>query len=189
MAKQSKLVKYVRSNLDRELAEVKLGPISDIESPLNLEERTLIYKYSEDGYEGVNTILRNSEGGNNTEFGILLDNTLRKLPNYNGLVYRSVNLTEYELKKYEEASEKNTILVEYSFVSTSKSIGIASMFGKNCQFTILSQTGKEIETFTKYGFDSGQNEKEILFRPNRKFSILEITKKDSITLIVMEEVN
>jgi hypothetical protein len=47
---------------------------------------------------------------------------------------------------------------------------------------------KEIELFTKYGFGSGQNEKEVLFRPNRRFNILEVTKSKSVTLILMEEV-
>ena len=84
---------------------------------------------------------------------------------------------------------KNTILVEHSFISTSKSIGIASMYGKSCQFTIIRRTGKEIEEFTKYGVHNGQNEKEILFRPNRRFTVLEVTKLEDGTLILMEEVS
>ena len=119
----------------------------------------------------------------------MLENTLRKLPNYKGLVFRSANLTDAELERYEDAYEKNTILVEHSFISTSKSIGIANMYGKGCQFTIISITGKEIEKFTKYGFYSCQNEKEILFRPNRKFTVLEVTKLNDSTLILMEEVS
>ncbi len=189
MAKRSELIKYVRSYLDRELTEVKISPIADVASVLSMEERTLIYKYSEDGYESVNISLRKNQGKNKTEFGRLLDNVLRKLPNYRGLVFRSANLTGAELERYKEAYEKNTILVEHSFISTSKSIGIASMYGKSCQFTIISRTGKEIEEFTKYGFHSGQNEKEILFRPNRRFTVLEVTKLNNSTLILMEEVS
>ena len=63
------------------------------------------------------------------------------------------------------------------------------MYGKSCQFTIISQTGKDIEKFTKYGFHSGQNEKEILFRPNRKFAVLEVSKLEGSTLILMEELS
>jgi hypothetical protein len=109
MAKKGKLVKYVSSYLDREFLTVNTGPIADLVSVLSLEERTLIYKYFEDGYEGVNSILRKSLGKNNTEFGRLLDNTLRKLPDYKGVVYRSVNLTSSEIEKYEVACEKNAI--------------------------------------------------------------------------------
>ena len=93
MAKKSKLVKYVSSYLDKEFTAVKISPIAGVASVLSLEERTLIYKYSEDGYEGLNSMLRKSQGKSNTEFGKLLDNTLKKLPNYKGLVYRSVNLS------------------------------------------------------------------------------------------------
>ncbi len=73
MVKKSKLFKYVSSFLDREFAEVKISPIADVDSILSLEERTLIYKYSEDGYENLNISLRKSLGKNNTEFGRLLD--------------------------------------------------------------------------------------------------------------------
>jgi len=40
----------------------------------------------------------------------------------------------------------------------------------------------------KYGVGSGQNEYEVLFKPNCKFDILEITKTNGDTLIMMEEV-
>ncbi|HEY8780983.1 MAG TPA: hypothetical protein VIM16_05145 [Mucilaginibacter sp.] len=46
-----------------------------------------------------------------------------------------------------------------------------------------------IEKFAKYGFHSGQNEMEILFRPNRRFTILEVTKLNDVTLILMEELS
>jgi len=189
MAKQSKLVKYVSDNLGYELNVVSAGPIAQVESVLSLAEKVLVYKYSEDGYDSTNSALRDSDGKENTEFGELLQNTLIKLRDYKGLVYRSANLSSAQLKVYIEAFEKNTILVEHSFISTSKLISIASMFGGNCRFTIVSQSGKEIEQYTKYGFGSGQNEHEVLFVPNCKFSVLEVTKMSDHTLITMEEVN
>ena len=88
---------YVTTHLQSELKIVKNGPIALVESPLTLEERTLIYKYSEDGYETVNRSLRNSKGKNNTKFGNLLECILKKLPDYKGLVYRSVDLKTEEL--------------------------------------------------------------------------------------------
>jgi hypothetical protein len=188
MAKGNKLAKYVNSYLQKELAELKISPIANAASTLTLEERTLIYKYSEDGYEDVNRLLRNSKGKDKTEFAVFLDSALKKLPDYFGPVYRTANLTDAELKIYEEAEKKNAILVEYSFISTSKSIVTANMFGKSCRFTIISRTGKEIEKFAKYGAHSGQNENEVLFRLNRKFEVLEVTKRNGITFIIMEEI-
>jgi len=62
------------------------------------------------------------------------------------------------------------------------------MYGKY-RFYIISHNGKLIEQFAKYGLHSGQNEKEVLFKPNCKFNILEVTKENGYTLITMEEVN
>jgi len=81
-----------------------------------------------------------------------------------------------ELQNYIDAFEKNSILVEHSFVSTSASYSIANMFGGNCKFEMISRSGKAIESYAKYGIGSGQNEYEVLFRPNRKFRVLEVTK-------------
>jgi len=180
------LLTYVATHLQRELKIVRGGPIALIESALTIEERTLIYKYSEDGYESLNNRLRYSGGNNNSKFGNLLENTLKKLPDYKGLVYRGANLSVLQIAKYEHAAQKNLILVEPSFLSGSKSPMIGNMYG-NCRFTIISKSGKSVEQFAKYGLYSGQNEKEVLFTPNCKFDILEVTKENGYTLILMEE--
>jgi hypothetical protein len=60
MAKKSELVKYVSFYLARELIIVKMAAIAAFSSALGIKERTLIYKYSEDGYEIVNRMLRDS---------------------------------------------------------------------------------------------------------------------------------
>jgi hypothetical protein len=52
---------------------------------------------------------------------------------------------------------------------------------------IIGKSGKEIEKFAKYGEHHPQNEKEVLFRPNIRFKVLEITKSDNYTLITLEE--
>jgi hypothetical protein len=79
------------------------------------------------------------------------------------------------------------LLVEHSFVSTSISYSIANMFGGDCRFEMISKTGKEIEKYAKYGLQSGQNEHEVLFPPNCKFAVLEVTKMSDHTLIILEE--
>jgi len=109
MAK-SKLVKFVHEYLENEFQAVSAGHAASVVSDLSLEERALIYKYSEDGYEGVNRSLRESLGKTQTELGKFLDATLKKLPNYQGLVYRSADLSATKLKRYTDAYDKNTIL-------------------------------------------------------------------------------
>lgn len=184
----SKLQKYVSVNCPRELNEVRNSAIADVDSKLSIEERTLIYKYTEDGYENLNENLRISEGREISEFGRLLKKTIDKLPDYQDLCYRSVNLTPHEFQKYSNAKNNNGILVEHSFISTSKSKAIAYGFGKNYQFRIFSRTGKLIEEFAKFGKHHPQNEKEVLFKPGTKFSVLEITIVDQSTLITLEEI-
>jgi hypothetical protein len=188
MAKKSDLVKYVHQYLGHELRSVSAEAVRLVQPTLSVEEQTLIYKYSEDGYEEVNTALRNSLGRDFTPLAKFLESTLDKLPDYKGLVHRSANLTQAKLDKYVQAFNNSAILVEHSFVSTSKSYATANMFGGNCRFNIISKSGKEIERYAKYGAASGQNEYEVLFKPNCKFDILEITKTNGDTLIIMEEV-
>jgi len=183
----TRLIEYVNRNCERELNEVRNSPIAELDSNLTVEERTLIYKYTEDGFEYLNETLRLSAGKQYTEFGEFLDKTLSKLANYEDILYRSANLTTFEIQKYLDGYQNNGILVEHSFVSTSKSKAIAYGFGKNCHFRILSRSGKNIEAFAKYGLHHSQNEKEVLFRPNCKFRVLEITKSGTATLITLEE--
>ena len=183
------LVRYVVEKLSRELEEVKQKRPGRVEDILSIEEQTLIYKYTEDGYEELNRSLRTNNGANISEFGKYLDTTLSSLPNQEGLVHRAVNLTHAELKRYRDAKENNSILVEYSFVSASKSKFIAFQFGKSCRFTIISRHGKDIEAFAKYGSEHVQNEKEILFRPNTPFKVINLISGEDYTLIILEEVN
>jgi hypothetical protein len=83
------------------------------------------------------------------------------------LVYRKVNLGLSDLGKYTRAFKKNSQIVESPFLSTTKSRLIAMAFP---------------------GTNNPVNELEVLFRTNRKFRILEITKQSANTLITMEEI-
>ena len=178
---------YVEKNLSAELREIERSARNSRVSELNKYEKALIYKYSDDGFDQVNTELRKKKGKNETQFGLLLAQALEKLPNYEGLVYRGVFLTESELQKCKKASENNMEIIEYPFISTSKMRSIAMQFSGNVMFRIVSKTGKEIEEISKYGIDS-QNEFEILFLPNTRFNILAVTKENDYTLVTMEEI-
>lgn len=179
---------YARRQLEREVSEIRKSPRIEEHLELTLYEKAFIYKYSEDGYESVNEALRKSCGKENTEFGDLLTKCLDKLPNYEGLVYRSANLSKVEREKYIVAFSSNKTLIEQTFVSTSKSRLIAMAFNGNTLFRMFSKTGKAIEKIAKFGVHNPPNEKEVLFRPNRPFRILEIEEDGQRTIITMEEV-
>jgi len=182
------LEKYVGDYLSRELNEVRNSPNASVEDKLSLEERVVIYKYTEDGYQQLNEDLRDKNGQNDGAFGRFLDATLEKLPDYEDIVYRAAVLTNDELQKYIDAFIKNAILVEPTFISASKSKLIAYQFSGNCLFRIICRTGKNIEQFAKYGIYHPQNEKEVLFKPNCKFKVLEITNQKQFAFISMEEI-
>lgn len=74
---------YSKLHLENEVAEIQnSGRINEFPQ-LSVYEKSLIYKYSDDGYKAVNKSLRIHKGKSNTEFGMLLDECLLKLPNYN----------------------------------------------------------------------------------------------------------
>jgi hypothetical protein len=180
--------KYSKEKLVQEIFDIQTSNRNSELTDLDVYEKALIYKYSSDGYADVNETLRKSKGEKNTEFGKYLNKVLDKLPNFNRLVYRSAILTKKEHQRYSNALRDNQLIKEYSFVSASKSRLIAMAFNGSTLFRIYSRTGKEIEKIAKFGEHGSPNEKEILFKPNRNFRILEIIKESTYTLITMEEI-
>jgi hypothetical protein len=81
------------------------------------------------------------------------------------------------LKRYSEAFQNNILITESFFISTSESQLASRMFGRNVQFQIISKTGKSIKEITKF------EEKEILFRYNITFEILDISPKQDVIIL------
>lgn len=170
------------------LAIEKSPRISELPN-LTVFEKSLIYKYSEDGYEMANETLRQTKGIEMNDFAKLLFIILGKLPDYKGLVYRNVDLTQTQLRRYQKAFSENKPVKEYAFVSTSKSSLIAGQYGGNTAFKIFSRTGKSIDKIAKFGVHNpAPNEQEVLFRANRIFKVLQISKDGDKTKIIMEEI-
>jgi len=180
--------KYSTKYLTAEILEVTNSNRINYFPELTLYEKSIIYKYTNDGFEGINELLRSSKGKIFDDFGTFLNRSLNKLPNFDGLVYRAAQLTEAEIERYRVACNDNSILKEYSFVSTSKSRLIAMSYRGNVVFRISSRTGKDIEKISKFGEYDSENEKEVLFRANRKFKVLELVNESDYMLITMEEV-
>lgn len=174
---------YAKKHLSREIqliesSEERLNALPE----LTVYEKAIIFKYSEDGYEDLNEKLRLSEGKDISAFGILLDECLKKLPDYQRRVYRGVNLNKYDLNRYLEAFQNNTFVTESFFISASESQLASRMFGRNVQFQIISKTGKSIREIAKF-----EDEKEVLFRYNTSFEILDISPTHDV--IIMKEIN
>lgn len=179
-----KAERYSKKYLSDEILEIQRSERDSCVNELTVYEKAIIYKYSNDGYEG----LRSANGRNDSAFGQVLDLSLAKLPNYKKLVYRGAYLTKTELAKYERSYKNSEPLTEHTFISTSKSRLIAEQYSKNNTFfRILSKSGKEIDEIAKFGKYGPQNEQEVLFRPNREFRILDIGQENGRTLITMEE--
>jgi len=184
----TKVEKYAQEHLPAEIKEIETSPRNTEALELTIFEKAILYKYSTDGYNEPNEELRKSNGKQNTAFGKLVSSCLSKLTDFEGLVYRKVTLTAAELKRYRRALRENLPIVEYSFISSSKSRLIAMRFAGDTLFRIYSRTGKDIEKIAKFGAFSSENEKEVLFRENRRFRVLGITKEATYTLITMEEI-
>lgn len=184
----TKAEKYAKAHLSKELADVERSERNAQTPELTLYEKAVIYKYSNDGYEALNESLKHGKGHNKNEFGKLLDAALSKLPDFEGLVYRNVTLTKDGLRAYEEAWAGNRPIREYAFISTSKSRFVAMAFGGDVLFRIYSRTGKDVEKIARFGKYSSSNEQEVLFKTNRRFNVLEVSRRESYTLISMEEI-
>ena len=172
---------YAKEYLFREIKEIEKSHRLNVLTELTVYEKAIIYKYSEDGYVDLNEKLRLSEGKDISTFGLLLDECLEKLHNYQGRVYRGVDLSKYDLNRYLKAFQGDIPVKESFFISTSESQLTSRMFGKNVQFQIISKTGKSIKEIGKF------EEKEVLFRYNTLFEILDISLEQDI--IIMREIN
>jgi hypothetical protein len=178
---------FVSRYLSEELRVIRTSRRNNSLPELNSCEKALIYYYSEDGFEEVNERLRNSNGQDLSEFGNLLKQTLKKLSNYTGLVFRNVNLTQNQIEKYEIALKNNLAIAEFTFTSCSRSKLVANQYGGNVMFRMFSKTGKNIESVAKYGLYDPPNEKEVIFVPNTEFFDLAIESKINYLEITLEE--
>jgi ADP-ribosyltransferase exoenzyme len=169
---------YAGKYLSSELQSVK----NIVEPRLNDYEKAVIYKYSENGYEEINEQLRSNQGQLLPEFAQFLNDSLAKLPNYEGVVYRGEDLSKTQAAIYIRAYEKDEIITKNQFFSSSLSKEIAYMFGKT-SIKIYSKTGKMIEHIANFGIDDSQNEREVLFRCNTDFEVVEIVQDERGNLL------
>jgi ADP-ribosyltransferase exoenzyme len=184
----NQLNQYIHQNFQESFEIVSNSGRANVLNMLALEEKTIIYEYTDWEYLTVNSSLRESKGTNISSFAQYLDTTLSKLPNYLGVVYRRAELSESVLDIFQNAYLNDIPIVEYGFLSTSQSQIIAAGFSGDFSFEIFSKTGKLIEDIAKNGISSYENEEEVLFRKNTHFKVLDIIKKSEIILIRLKEI-
>lgn len=156
---------------------------------LSENEAKAILHYTEGRYEWINENLRKLNGILNDIAAQELNLILQNLPNYEDITHRGVSIAKLELSKYEEAYRTESIIVEPTFISTSRSELVASGFMRyekdriQVLFEIAGKTGKMIENYSKY-----PSEKEVLFAPNARFSVESIIYIEKRVVIRLLEV-
>lgn len=99
----NQLEKHVNQYFQESLESIKNSQRANALPFLTLEEKTLIYEYTNWEYFDVNKLLRKSKSENTPEFAVYLDKTLSKIPNYKGIVYRGVELPDTVFEAYQKA--------------------------------------------------------------------------------------
>ncbi len=153
---------------------------------LNKNEQKSLKKYTEESYEWINEYLLKDKGNKDIEQLVAV---LSKLSNYERITYRATCMSESALKKYEEARQNESYIIEPTFISTSRSQLVATGYMRyekdktRVLFEIAGTTGKSIEKYSKY-----PNEQEVLFAPNTRFSVDEIIYENNKVRIRLFEI-
>jgi NAD:arginine ADP-ribosyltransferase len=187
MAMKENLETYVNTHLKAELDIIRRD-FQDILPELSDEKKAIIYKYTDDDdvFTQVNKVLRDGKGLIINELANHLETALKELPYHKDLVYRGSYLSILDVEKYEYALENNTILVEHSFLSASLKKEIAASFG-DVLFKIFGKTCKLIEKVSKFGSQSVDNEREVVFSSGTSFRVLEISRQQHYIIITLRE--
>jgi NAD:arginine ADP-ribosyltransferase len=148
-----------------------------------MEEKALIYWYTDSGSMGLNELLSESKGKKISKLGEYLDIVLSKLPNFEGITFRGAKLSDYEISKYQQALDNETSIIDHTFMSSSRLKNKANEYRRTVMFEIFSKNGKLIEKVSKF-----VNEQEVLFRRNSQFRVLDIEKRDSYVYILLQEI-
>lgn len=141
---------------------------------MTADEMVLLQFYIGSGYHCLNRHTRKK--GTDPEKSFLvetLNKGLDKLPSYQGFVRRGAKLPP-DIRAQHQVGK----VVEYpSFTSTSTAHG----FGGQDLFVIFSKSGKPIMSFN-------DGEKEVLFKTNAKFKVLEVETVGEQKKYVLKEI-
>lgn len=149
---------------------------------LSDDEQYAINQYIGPESYRINEVLRNNLDLTKQQEKITknLDKVLDKMPNYNGIVQRSIILDKEQLKKFLELHKEGNIIKYKAY--TSATAGNRYNDFSNVELLIKSLNGKDMRKYNK-------EEQEILFKRNTKFKVIRKEKINDIYYIQMEEIN
>lgn len=146
------------------------------------EEGALIRYVGPDAYK-LNDKLRNDMALTNDEQKWIksLDDALDKLPAYEGIVRRSVEFYfEEDLQDYIDFHQVGSV-VNYKQYISSTSGEVYNNNNAQVQFTIKSKSGRNNNLLNV-------NEKEVIFKRNAEFMVLDVREDNGTFKIALEEI-
>jgi hypothetical protein len=146
--------------------------------PISKEEAFSIIDYTYTAHECLNRYLRQTDvKSKSVDYYVdRLNQTLDKLPDYEGFVVRGATLP-IEIKAQHS---KGKIVTYEAFTSTSTK---SKPWGDQT-FLIYSKTGKPVMNISM-----ANSEYEVLFKSGTKFKVLDISGKENSELFIMKEIN
>ncbi len=153
-----------------------------INNNLTKDERYSINKYISSDFYVINEKLRKGIELSKDDIKLVnnLDSALDKLPNYNGLISRSLELSEEDLKEFLEVHQEGKKVTYPAYTSTT--CGEKYNYNSNVELYIYSQNGKNM---LKYNL----NEREILYKRDSNFKVKEVEHLNGTYHIMLEEIN
>lgn len=166
---------FTRENVERVTNISKNAIISE-------SEQYALNKYISSDFYPINEKIRNNEKLNNEELKLTdnLDKILNKMPIYNGIVTRSLELDQEKLQEFINTHKIGNIVEYRAYTSTTK--GERYNEYSNVELYINSKTGRNIEKYN-------QEEQEILFRRGSLFKVKQIEKINNVYHILLEDIN
>lgn len=148
------------------------------------EDTKTLYEYISSKSYVINEKLRNGAKLSYEEKKMVgrLNETLDKVPKYNGNLQRSVYFKfEEDIEKYVKQFEVDKIINTKQFLSTTK----GQVYNEDGQVQIYIQNahnGRDISSVN-------EQEQEVLYKTNQKFRVLNKVKADDKYYILLEEYN
>lgn len=162
----------------------RIGVTKNVKDDIILtdKEQYAINKYISSDFYKINEKLRNGMKLNNEEINLVndLDKTLNKMPVYNGLVSRSLQLDKEQLEQFLKSCKIGEKLKYKAYTSTT--IGDRYNDLSTVELYINSKNGKDIRRYN-------EEEQEILFERDSLFKVKQIEKIKDTYHILLEDLN
>lgn len=175
--------KFTEENdLRRDFSRENVENVRNRDIILTDNEKYAMNKYISSDFYAINEKLRNGAKLDSIETDLArnLDNALDKMPSYHGLVSRSLQLNEEQLKDFLKENEVDKIVEYRAYTSTTSRERYNDL--SSVELYINSKTGKDIRKYNS-------EEQEILFKRNSLFKVKQIEKLKDTYHILLEDLN